>query len=122
MLFLQPVVVDDALAADRSAPAEVRMAERPAYARMTWAGATLAQNGPMDGRSPFGPNAPGANDLTPDRPLVNPNAGPMESGPPGTRGQPRRSFEHHQDTADEGARRGPASARNDDDQPGQDHG
>src|SRR5512134_3771665 len=81
MLLLQPVVVDDALAADRSAPAEVRIAERPAHARMTWAGATLAQNGPMDGRSPFGPNAPGANDLTPDRPLVNPDIGPMESPP-----------------------------------------
>ena len=81
MLFLQPVVVDDARAADRSAPAEVRIAERPAHARMTWTGATLAQNGPMDGRSPFGPNAPGANDLTPDRPLVNQHAGPMESSP-----------------------------------------
>ncbi len=81
MLFLQPVVVDDALAADRSAPAEVRIAERASYERMTWTGTTLAQNGPMDGRSPFGPNAPGANDLTPDRPLVNPNAGPMASSP-----------------------------------------
>ena len=29
MLFLQPVVVDDALAADRSAPAEVRIADEP---------------------------------------------------------------------------------------------
>ena len=120
MLFLQPVVVDDACAADRSAPAEVRIAERASYERMTWTGTTLAQNGPMDGRSPFGPNAPGANDLTPDRPLVNPARGPDGIEPDGSAGQPQQSVEHDQDTADEGSRRGTA-ARHDDDEPGHDH-
>jgi hypothetical protein len=64
MLFLQPVVVDDARLMDRSAPAEVRIAER-AQAQPGWTGEALAQSS-MDQRSPFGNNAPTSNDLTPD--------------------------------------------------------
>jgi hypothetical protein len=64
MLLLQPVVVDDALAADRSAPAEVQAAERAAEPPR-WTGELLAQSS-VDQRSPFGTNAPGANSATPD--------------------------------------------------------
>ena len=45
----------------------------------------------MDGRSPFGPNAPSANDLTPDRPLVNRRRRPDGVEPDGDAGQPQRS-------------------------------
>ena len=54
MLFMQPVVVNDAHALDRAVPAEVRLAQPRA----------LAQN-LMDQRSPFGANAPDTNNLTP---------------------------------------------------------
>ena len=68
MLFTQPVVVNDAQALDRATPAEVRLAEpRAAEEPPTWtgwAGTMLAQSG-MDSRSPFGPNAPDTNNLTP---------------------------------------------------------
>ena len=70
MLFMQPVVVNDAHALDRATPAEVRLAEpRAAEEPPTWtgwAGTMLAQSG-MDSRSPFGPNAPDTNNLTPRR-------------------------------------------------------
>ena len=68
MLFMQPVVVNDAHAPDRATPAEVRLAEPRAAeappAWTGWAGTMLAQSG-MDSRSPFGPNAVDHNDLTP---------------------------------------------------------
>ena len=68
MLFMQPVVVNDAQALDRATPAEVRLAEpRAAEEPPTWtgwAGTMLAQSG-MDSRSPFGPNAVDHNDITP---------------------------------------------------------
>src|SRR5512147_370988 len=70
MLFMQPVVVNDAHAMDRATAAEVRLAqpsavrgeEQPSWSG--WADTTLAQGG-MDSRSPFGPNAVDHNDLTP---------------------------------------------------------
>jgi hypothetical protein len=78
MLFLQPVVVDDALAADRARPAEVRRAER-AEARPPWTAELLAQSS-IDQRSPFGTNAPNMNDGRPD--FVPPR--PVDPTPPGT--------------------------------------
>ena len=69
MLFLQPVVVSDAHAADRTPAAEVRPAERRAHESPVWQpawGALLAQSS-MDQRSPFGANAPDNNDVTPQR-------------------------------------------------------
>lgn len=70
MLFMQPVVVNDAHAMDRATAAEVRLAqpsaaqaeEQPSWS--SWADTMLAQAG-MDSRSPFGPNAVDHNDLTP---------------------------------------------------------
>jgi hypothetical protein len=74
MLFLQPVVVDDAVATDRSTPpAEVRMAERQSLEPPRWTGLMLAQSS-IDQRSPFGTNAPNANDGTPDFVPRNPAA------------------------------------------------
>ena len=68
MLFMQPVLVNDAHALDRTTPAEVRLAEPQAAEDQPtwtgWTGPTLAQSG-MDSRSPFGPNAVDHNDLTP---------------------------------------------------------
>jgi len=70
MLFMQPVVVNDAHAMDRATAAEVRLAQ-PSAARgeeppswSGWADTMLAQSG-MDSRSPFGPNAVDHNDATP---------------------------------------------------------
>src|SRR3954470_4912042 len=68
MLFMQPVLVNDAQALDRTTPAEVRLAEPQAAEEQPgwtgWTDTTLAQAG-MDSRSPFGPNAVDHNDLTP---------------------------------------------------------
>jgi hypothetical protein len=71
MLFMQPVVVNDAPVADRALAAEVRIVERRALEQPRWNGTMLAQ-GPMDQRSPFGNNAPDMNDLTPTPRMVNP--------------------------------------------------
>jgi len=68
MLFLQPVVVNDA--AQRPVAAEVRVAERPAQPP-EWTGPMLAQ-APSDQRSPFGTGAPDKNDVTPSPVLVPP--------------------------------------------------
>jgi len=102
MLFMQPVVMNDAHV-DRATPAEVRQAEpHAAEEQPSWT--TWAQDS-MGGRSPFGPNAPDTNNLTP-RPTpasppsstveppapvdVNPDdpaattPGQTDAGPPGT--------------------------------------
>ena len=80
MLFLQPVVVSDVSAADRTPPAEVRFVDRRALEQPPgWTGMTLAQGG-MDQRSPFGANAPDMNDLTPTPRMMN----PVDSTQPGT--------------------------------------
>ena len=79
MVFLQPVVMNDAHAADRSPAAEVRVVDRGALEQPVWqgwqagTGPVLAQQG-MDQRSPFGNNAPTSNQLTPTPRMVNPNA------------------------------------------------
>jgi hypothetical protein len=70
MLFFQPVVVHDASAADRTPPAEVRVAEERAPEQEVWSGWTgmvLAQSS-LDNRSPFGANAVDRNDVTPPAP------------------------------------------------------
>ncbi len=70
MLFFQPVVVHDASAADRSPPAEVRVAEERAPEQEVWSDWTrtmLAQSS-LDNRSPFGANAVDRNDVTPPAP------------------------------------------------------
>jgi len=64
MVFLQPVVVNDAHAADQSPAAEVRVVDRRTLEPPAWTGPMLAQ-GAMDQRSPFGNNAPTSNELTP---------------------------------------------------------
>jgi hypothetical protein len=64
MLFLQPVVVHDSYAAQRSQAAEVQVVER-ALEPPSWDGVMLAQ-GPTDQRSPFGSGAPDRNDGTPN--------------------------------------------------------
>jgi hypothetical protein len=62
MLFIQPVVMNDAHT-DRATPAEVRQAEpRTAEEQPNW---TAWAQDSMGGRSPFGPNAPDTNNLTP---------------------------------------------------------
>ena len=84
MLFMQPVVVNDAQA-DRATAAEVRQAEpRAAEEQGTWTGwaeMMLAQDS-MGGRSPFGPNAPDTNNLTPRPTPASPPASTVE--PPAT--------------------------------------
>ena|SRR5205809_6720822 len=84
MLFLQPVVVS-AGAADQTPPAEVRVANRSTpeqpTSHPTWSGTLVAQ-GAMDQRSPFGTNAPNANDGTPD--FVAPNPASQNQAPGGT--------------------------------------
>jgi hypothetical protein len=73
MVFLQPVVVNDAQAADQNTPAaEVRVVDRRALEQPVWTGPMLAQ-GAMDQRSPFGNNAPASNELTPRPRMVNPS-------------------------------------------------
>ena len=78
MVFLQPVVMNDAHAADRSPAAEVRVVDRQAFEQPVWhgwqvgTGLMLAQQG-LDQRSPFGNNAPTSNQLTPTPRMVNPN-------------------------------------------------
>ena len=127
MLFLQPVVVDDALAADRSAPAEVRIAERASYAADdvdgNHAGASIDRR-----QEPIRAERAGRQRHEPQE-----DAGEPGGRRPGTGNRARRrrrpapairparpSVEHHQDTADEDARLGTA-ARYHDDQPGHDH-
>src|SRR4051812_6832278 len=115
MLFMQPVLVNDAQALDRTTPAEVRLAEpQAAENQPVWTGCTgttLAQSG-MASSSPFGPNAVDHNDLTPPgtaphrpgdtvAPPTGPNAarptdsssntrippaGQTDAGPPGASG------------------------------------
>jgi len=80
MLFLQPVVVNDA--AQRPVAAEVRMAERQAD-QPEWTGLMLAQ-GPTDQRSPFGAGAPDKNDLRPPPTFVPPNPPADEPTPADT--------------------------------------
>jgi hypothetical protein len=70
MLFFQPVVVNDAFAAHKAPPAEVRVAER-VQEQPRWNGLMLAQSS-MDQRSPFGTNAPDRNDGTPNFVAPNP--------------------------------------------------
>jgi hypothetical protein len=73
MVFLQPVVVNDAQHADQKTPAaEVRVIDRHALEQPVWTGPMLAQ-GAMDQRSPFGNNAPASNELTPRPRMVNPS-------------------------------------------------
>ena len=68
MLFMQPVVVNDAAAVERAVPAEVRMAEpRAAEQQAPWNGALFAQSS-LDSRSPFGANATDRNDVAPPAP------------------------------------------------------
>src|SRR5262245_12788831 len=81
MLFLQPVPVHDAFAADRSVAAEVRTVERN-VAQPRWSGVMVAEN-PADQRSPFGNNAPDHNDSSPN--FAPPN--PPSSEPPPDRGK-----------------------------------
>ena len=80
MLFMQPVVVNDAQV-ERATPAEVRQAEpRAAEEQLTWtawAETTVAQDS-MGGRSPFGPNAPDTNNLTPRPTPASPPAQTVE--------------------------------------------
>ena len=81
MLFMQPVVVSDASAVDRSPAAEVRVVERRAVEQPRWNGTVLAQ-GPMDQRSPFGANAPDMNDSTPAPRMMNPVDSTRPGGAP----------------------------------------
>jgi len=90
MLFFQPVVVHDASAADRSPPAEVRVAEKRAPEQEVWSDWTrtmLAQSS-LDNRSPFGANAADRNDVTPPAPTPhNPSdtvMPPSSGAAPGT--------------------------------------
>ena len=93
MVFLQPVVMNDAHAADRSPAAEVRVVDRRALEQPVWSAEPvwmrplLAQGG-MDQRSPFGNNAPTSNQLTPTPRMVNPtptdNSGAGQVGDPTT--------------------------------------
>ncbi len=93
MLFFQPVVVHDASAADRSPPAEVRVAEKRAPEQEVWSGWTgtmLAQSS-LDNRSPFGANAVDRNDVTPPAPAphnptdtVMPPSDTVNNAPGGT--------------------------------------
>lgn len=87
MLFLQPVVVNDASAADRTPPAEVRVAEERAPDQPPswsgWSDSVLAQSS-LDSRSPFGANATDRNDVTPPAPHT-----PTDTvTPPTTPGKP----------------------------------
>ena len=84
MLFMQPVVVNDAAAVERALPAEVRMAEpRAAEQQPPWTGALFAQSS-LDSRSPFGANATDRNDVTPPAPAPH---NPTDTvTPPGTAG------------------------------------
>jgi hypothetical protein len=80
MVFLQPVVVNDAQAADqKTLAAEVRVIDRHALEQPVWTGPMLAQ-GAMDQRSPFGNNAPASNELTPRPRMVNPSDNNTQSG------------------------------------------
>ena len=93
MVFLQPVVVNDAQAADQTPAAEVRVIDRSALEQPTWPAPMLAQAG-MDQRSPFGNNAPTSNELTPKPTPANPanSAGVADPGSttkiPPAQGQP----------------------------------
>jgi hypothetical protein len=78
MVFLQPVVVNDAQAANQTPAAEVRVIDRRALEQPAWPAPMLAQAG-MDQRSPFGNNAPTSNELTPKPTPANP-AGNSQSG------------------------------------------
>src|SRR5262245_44017747 len=86
MVFIQPVVVDDAVATNRPVAAEVRVAERVREEpRWTgWTGMMLAQSA-IDQRSPFGAGAPDKNDIRPDFVPPNTPAGnvPAPSNPSG---------------------------------------
>src|SRR6476661_3263099 len=82
MLFVQPVVVNDA--AQRPVAAEVRVAECPTD-QPEWTGPMLAQ-GPTDQRSPFGAGAPDKNDVTPPPSFVPPNP-PSDEPPPTNAGK-----------------------------------
>jgi hypothetical protein len=81
MLFLQPVVVNDAHAADQSPAAEVRVVDRRTLEPPAWPGAILAQSS-VDQRSPFGNNAPTSNELTPRPRMVNPDPGTGQPADP----------------------------------------